>query len=77
MRLDVRAIDKIVSDGDYTFVYIASIQAYVIPMNLYPEEEYRAFVAELREAWEHRDEAAKEPPPGKAFADDRIVEQRY
>jgi len=28
--------------------------AYIIPMQLYPEEEYREFVAELRAAWENR-----------------------
>jgi len=76
IRLDLRAIDKIVSDGDYTFVYIASLQAYVIPMNLYPEEEYRAFVAELRAAWEHREDVFEEPPPIRVLADERIIEGR-
>jgi hypothetical protein len=69
---DLRAIEKIVSNGDYTFVYISSIQAIPIPMRLYPEEEYRAFVAELRDAWENRDELR----PVKATApDERIVER--
>ena len=77
IRLDLRAIDKIVTDGDYTFAYIASVQAYVIPMNLYPEEEYRAFVAELRDAWDHRDEAMDELAPSQMRADERIVEGRF
>jgi hypothetical protein len=76
-RMDLRAIEKIVTDGDYTFVYIASIQAFIIPMNLYPEEEYREFVAELRDAWERRDEAVDELLPVKLAADVRIVEGRY
>lgn len=52
-NLDLRAIEKIVSNGDYTFVYIASMSAYMIPMD-YPDEEFREFVAELREAWDNR-----------------------
>ena len=69
---DLRAIEKIVSNGDYAFVYISSIQAFPIPMRLYPEEEYRAFVAELRDAWENRDA----PRPVMAAAPDaRIAEK--
>ena len=43
--LDLRTIEKIVHGGNYTYVYISSITAYMIPMNLYPEDEYREFVA--------------------------------
>jgi hypothetical protein len=71
--LDLRAIDKIVGNEDYTFVYISSNQAYLIPMNLYPEEEYREFVAELREAWENRD--AMPPLPPNRPRDERIMEK--
>jgi hypothetical protein len=77
IHLDLRAIDKIVSDGDYTYVYITSVQAYVIPMNLYPEDEYRVFVAELRAAWEHRNEATDDLARGSVIVEDRIVERRF
>jgi hypothetical protein len=50
--IDLRAIDKIVGNEDYTFVYIASVSAYIIPMNRSSEEEFREFVARLHEAWE-------------------------
>src|SRR5687767_8278328 len=53
--VDLRAIDRIVGNDQYTFVYISSTAAYIIPMQLYPEHEYREFVAELREAWENRE----------------------
>src|SRR5262249_18509168 len=52
---DLRAIQKVVGNDEYTFVYFSSIQAFVIPMRLYPEDEYREFVAELREAWDNRE----------------------
>ena len=52
--IDLRAIEKIAANKEYTFVYIASVNAITIPMTLYPEDEYRDFVAELREAWDHR-----------------------
>ena len=52
---DLRAIEKIVGNEHYTFVYVSSLQALIIPMTLYPEDEYRTFVAELRDAWEDRD----------------------
>jgi hypothetical protein len=68
---DLRAIEKIVSNEEYTFVYTSSIQALVIPMRLYPEDEYREFVAELREAWENRETPR---PAEEAAADERIVE---
>lgn len=67
---DLRAIEKIVSDDKYTYVYISSIQAFMIPMTLYPEEEYREFVAELLDAWENREA----PRPAIRPADERIVE---
>jgi hypothetical protein len=67
---DLRAIERIVSDEKYTFVYVSSIQAFMIPMTLYPEEEYRQFVAELLDAWEDRDV----PRPIERSADERIVE---
>jgi hypothetical protein len=51
---DLRAIEKIVSTDDYAFVYISSVSALIIPMNLDAEAEHRDFVAELREAWENR-----------------------
>ena len=74
--LDLRAIHKIVSDGNYTFVYIAAVNAYFIPMRLYPEAEYRQFVAELRDAWENREIAIPPDggPPQPRNLDERIVE---
>jgi hypothetical protein len=73
--LDLRAIQKIVTDGTYTFVYIASVVAYMIPMDLYPEDEFRAFVDELREAWENRGAPIPldDDPPRPRQVDDRIV----
>jgi hypothetical protein len=75
--LDLRAIEKIVGNDQYTFVYIAAAQAYLIPMHLYPEDEYREFVAELREAWENRDSPIPpdEDAPDERQADERIVER--
>jgi hypothetical protein len=73
-NLDLRAIQKIVSDGNYTYVYTASISAHLIPMDAEPAADIRAFVAELTEAWENRglppvrDEAA-----GGSEVDVRIV----
>lgn len=55
LRLDMHAIVKIVGNNEYTFVYISATDAYPIPKNLYPEEEYRCFVAALSNAWENRD----------------------
>jgi hypothetical protein len=75
--IDLRAIEKIVGNEQYTFIYIASAEAYIIPMQLFPEDEYSAFVAELRQAWDKRHapplEKANEPslcPP-----DVRIIER--
>jgi hypothetical protein len=76
--IDLRAIEKIVGNDHYTFVYIASMQAYVIPMNLYPEDEYRDFVAELREAWDNRGLAIpreKAEPPARP-AEERVMKRR-
>jgi hypothetical protein len=73
-KIDLRAIDKIVGNEEFTFVYIGSAQAYLIPMNLYPEDEYRQFVAELRDAWENRNvPAPEEAATGRR--DERIVER--
>jgi hypothetical protein len=71
--IDLRAIEKIVANDQYTFVYIASVNAITIPMNLYPEDEYRAFVAELREAWNHRGLSV---PPEVAEAPEQSTENR-
>lgn len=64
---DLRAIQKIITTDDYTFVYVTSVSSIVIPMRLFPEDEYSDFIAELRKAWENRDrpQAADKP-------DDRI-----
>ena len=72
--IDLRAIIKIVRNEDYAFIYIASVSAYVIPMNLYPEQEYRTFVAELREAWENRERTRPEESHPPRRPDERIVE---
>jgi hypothetical protein len=73
-NIDLRAIDKIVGNGEFTFVYIGSAQAYLIPMNLYPEEEYRQFVAELRQAWGNRNVPAPEDA-AMGRRDERIIER--
>lgn len=70
---DLRAIEKIVGNDEYTFVYYSSIQAFVIPMNLYPEEEYREFVVELRRAWENREAPAPETDAAWQPPDVRIA----
>lgn len=72
---DLRAIEKIVGDDKYTYVYVSSIQAFSIPMRLYPEDEYRQFVAELSEAWENREapRPTEEAEPASQ-PDERIVE---
>ena len=78
--LDLRAIEKIVGNERYTYVYIAAAQAYLIPMDLYPEDEYRQFVTELREAWENRDAprpVEEEASPIPYQADERIVERPH
>jgi hypothetical protein len=76
--LDLRASEKIVSHGEYTYVYIAAASAYIIPMSLYPEEEYREFVAELREAWDNRASPLPmddEDVTPRRQPDERIVER--
>ena len=65
--VDLRAIQKIAQTDDYAFVYISSVNAIVIPLNRFPEDEYRDFVADLLEAWENRDA----PRPTEA-PDERI-----
>ena len=76
--LDLRAIEKIVGNDEYTFVYFGSVAAYVIPMDCYPEEEFRAFVAELRDAWEN-----VEPPhteewrPNRGDRGEGIIEKPW
>jgi hypothetical protein len=65
---DLRAIEKIVGNDEYTFVYYSSITAFVIPMRLYPEEEYAEFVAALKDAWENRD-----VPVPASVLDERIA----
>jgi hypothetical protein len=77
--LDLRAVEKIVSTERYTFVYLGSVSAYIIPMNLYPEDEYRQYVAELRAAWENRGITLPpiEEAPKRAQADERIVERPH
>jgi hypothetical protein len=71
--LDLRAIQKIAGDDEYTFVYISSIQAYVIPMNAYPDEPFREFIAELREAWDERITAPPDDKVWQPHKDERIV----
>ncbi len=77
--MDLRAIERIASTDEYTYVYVASTSAYIIPMNLYPEDEYRQFVEDLRAAWENRGIA--QPPveeaPKRAQPDERIVERPH
>jgi hypothetical protein len=71
---DLRAIEKIVWNEVYTFVYVSATQALLVPMHLYPEDEYRAFVDELYDAWENRE--APRPSEHIPAADARIAEKR-
>jgi len=64
---DLRAVQKIVKTDDYTFLYVSSVNAIVIPMRLFPEDEYRDFVADLTDAWENRN-----APPPTGTPDERI-----
>jgi hypothetical protein len=75
--MDLRAIYKIVANDEFTFLYYSSITAYLIPMNLYPEDEYREFVAELREAWDNREapRPSEEPEERARPSDARIAEK--
>jgi hypothetical protein len=41
------AIERIETNSDYTFLYIGSVNAYVIPHNRIIEGDYRAFMAEV------------------------------
>jgi hypothetical protein len=76
-KYDMRAIQKIVSNEQYTYVYIASVQAFVIPMTLYPEDEYRAFVTQLREAWENRDNpTARQDAPLIRKSEEGVMESK-
>jgi hypothetical protein len=79
MRMDLRAIEKIVSNDEYTFIYTASVSAYLIPMHVYPEEEHREFVAELREAWENRavPMPTDDEPPNRRQINEGIVERDW
>jgi hypothetical protein len=73
-RLDLRAIQKIVSTDRYTFVYLGATSAYIIPMNLYPEDEYRQFVDKLQATWNDRDHPQLSPESRRA-TEDRITER--
>lgn len=73
--LDLRAIEKILGDKEYTYVYIGSVFAYVIPMNRYPDGDCRAFVEELMEAWENRD--APRLVDSTPASDERIMERPH
>jgi hypothetical protein len=75
---DLRAVEKIAENDDYTFVYIAAVEAFIIPMQRFPEEEYQEFVIELREAWKNRETLPLllTPPPRQASpADSRFTER--
>jgi hypothetical protein len=52
---ELRAIEKVATTDDYAFVYVSSVSAVVIPLRLFPEDEYRDFVNELLEAWRNRE----------------------
>jgi hypothetical protein len=74
--LDLRAIEKIVNTDNYTYVYIGATNAYMIPMNLYPEDEYREFVGELIDAWDQREAPRPVDEPRRSEADVGIQERR-
>jgi hypothetical protein len=79
LSMDLRAIEKIVSNDEYTFVYIASISAYMIPMHHHREEEHREFVAELREAWDNRAVPlpADDDPPRRRQVNEGFVKKDW
>jgi hypothetical protein len=49
--MDLRVIDRITSTNDFTFVYISSLNALLIPRRDLEEDEYDAFVHALQRAW--------------------------
>jgi hypothetical protein len=71
--MDLRAIQKIVGDDDHTFIYIASVNALIVPMKAYPDEDFDEFIAELRQAWEERIAAPPEDDAWRPAVDERIV----
>ncbi len=52
-KFDMRAIEKIVGDGEHMFVFVASGPTFIIPLTLYPERQFHEFVAELRDTREN------------------------
>lgn len=74
--IDLRAIEKIVGNEEYTFIYIASTSAYIIPMHRYAEEDVREFVADLLDAWDEREAPRHDDESSlPREADERIVER--
>ena len=49
--MDLRVIDRITSTNDFTFVYISSLNALLIPRRDLEEDEYDDFVHALQRAW--------------------------
>ncbi len=49
--MDLRLIEKIVEQDDYTFIYISAVSALVVPRRDMPPDEYDEFFEELRERW--------------------------
>jgi hypothetical protein len=47
MRLE--AIERVVTDEGYTFIYVSAMAAHVVPQHAVLEGDYEAFVAALRE----------------------------
>jgi hypothetical protein len=50
--IQYRAIEKIVSTDEHTFVYVSAVNAHVIPRKAVTEGDYDAFVAALRTKWD-------------------------
>jgi hypothetical protein len=50
--IDLEVIKSIDEYEDYALVYVTSRQLHIIPIrNVLPEEDYRRFIAALRDAW--------------------------
>lgn len=74
-ELDLHAIDKIVSNDDYAFVYVSAFSAYLIPIGSDESGDFREFVAELEHAWEDRGIFVPWQASELKDVDERIVER--
>jgi hypothetical protein len=53
-RTALEAIEEVVSNGDYTFIYIGAVSAHVIPHDTVSEGNLDAFVEALKKRMSQR-----------------------